>query len=352
MSLIKALNQLIAHQDLSAAEAEAAMREIMAGTATPVQIGAYLIALRMKGETVTEIAASARVMRALAEPVLLPREHLVDIVGTGGDGASTFNVSTAASFVAAAAGARVAKHGNRSVSSKSGSADVLEAAGVQLDLTPAQVAHCVQTLGIGFMFAPRHHGAMKHAVLPRRELGLRTMFNLLGPLTNPAQAPCQVLGVFDRCWLRPLAEVMCELGSEHVLVVHAEDGLDEFSIAAATQVAELHNGTITEYRIDPRDLGFALGSLDALRVQNADESLRLLRAALSGTPGPARDIVAINAAAALYVCGRAASLAEGVALAIAVMASGQAEQRLEAFIALTQSLADSAATTTAAPASR
>lgn len=347
MSLAAALKLLVAHQDLSAIEAEAAMREIMAGTATPVQIGAYLIALRMKGETVTEIAASARVMRALAEPVLLPREHLVDIVGTGGDGASIFNVSTAASFVAAAAGARVAKHGNRSVSSKSGSADVLEAAGVNLDLSSAQVAHCVQSLGIGFMFAPRHHGAMKHAVLPRRELGLRTMFNLLGPLTNPAQAPCQVLGVFDRCWLRPLAEVMRELGSEHVLVVHAEDGLDEFSIAADTLVAELRTGAITEYRIGPRELGIPAGSLDALRVQNAGESLLQVRAALSGAPGPARDIVAINAGAALYVSGRVGSIAEGVVLATTVMASGLANRRLDEFVALTRSLGDSAPATAA-----
>jgi anthranilate phosphoribosyltransferase len=339
MAIAAALKKLVERQDLDAAEAEAVMRQIMAGEATPAQIGAYLVALRMKGETVTEIAASARVMRALAEPVPLPRQHLVDIVGTGGDGASTFNVSTAASFVAAAAGARVAKHGNRSVSSKSGSADVLEAAGVNLAITPQQVASCVQKLGVGFMFAPRHHGAMKHAVLPRRELGLRTMFNLLGPLTNPAQAECQVLGVFDRRWLRPVAEVMRELGSQHVLVVHAEDGLDEFSIAAATWVVELKAGEIREYSVEPEDFDLERSPLDALRVNDASESLVLVRQALSGAPGPASAIVALNAGAALYVAGVADDISAGVRAAVAAMASGAAIRRFEAFVALTQALA-------------
>lgn len=337
MAIVAALKKLVEGQHLDAAQAEAAMRQIMIGEATPAQIGAYLVALRMKGETVTEIAASARVMRALAEPVALPRERLIDIVGTGGDGASTFNVSTAASFVAAAAGARVAKHGNRSVSSKSGSADVLEAAGVDLGITPEQVAECVQRLGVGFMFAPRHHGAMKHAVTPRRELGLRTMFNLLGPLTNPAQAPRQLLGVFDRRWLRPIAEVMRELGSEHVLVVHADDGLDEFSIGAATSVVELNAGTISEYSVEPEDFDLERGSLDALRVNNASESLTLVRQALAGEPGPASAIVALNAGAALYVAGVVATISAGVRRAVETMELGEATRRFDDFVAMTRS---------------
>ncbi len=342
MGIVAALKKLVERRDLDAAEAEAAMHQIMAGEATPAQIGAYLVALRMKGETATEIAASARVMRALAEPVSLPREHLIDIVGTGGDGASTFNISTAASFVAAAAGARVAKHGNRSVSSKSGSADVLEAAGVNLDIAPAQVAQCVERLGVGFMFAPRHHGAMKHAVLPRRELGLRTMFNLLGPLTNPAQAPRQLLGVFDRHWLRPVAEVMRELGSEHVLVVHAEDGLDEFSIAARTWVVELNAGEITEYSVQPEDFNLQRNALTSLRVDDATESLALVRRALAGEPGPASDIVALNAGAALYVAGVADDISSGVRGAFEAMRLGHAGRRFDDFIAMTQSFGRSA----------
>ncbi len=337
MSIVAALKRVVEGHDLDAAEAEAVMRQIMAGEATSAQIGAYLVALRIKGETVTEIAASARVMRALAEPVQLPRERLIDIVGTGGDGASTFNVSTAASFVAAAAGARVAKHGNRSVSSKSGSADVLEAAGVNLAITPDQVAQCVNELGVGFMFAPRHHGAMRHAVAPRRELGLRTMFNLLGPLTNPAQAPCQVLGVFDRRWLRPVAEVMHELGSMHVLVVHADDGLDEFSIAAPTSVVELRDGAISEYSVEPEDFDLDRASLDGLRVADAGESLILVREALSGAAGPAAAIVALNAGAALYVAGVSDSMAAGVRRAVEVMQQGLATRCFERFVALTRS---------------
>jgi anthranilate phosphoribosyltransferase len=340
MGIAAALKKLVEHRHLEAAEAEAAMREIMAGEATPAQIGAYLVALRMKGETVAEIAASARVMRALAEPVTLPRERLIDIVGTGGDGASTFNVSTAAAFVAAAAGARVAKHGNRSVSSKSGSADVLEAAGVDLGIAPAEVAECVQRLGVGFMFAPRHHGAMKHAVTPRRELGMRTMFNLLGPLTNPAQAPRQLLGVFDRRWLRPVAEVMRELGSEHVLVVHADDGLDEFSIAAPTSVVELRDGAIEEYRVEPEDFDLDRCALDTLRVADAGESLRLVRSALAGEPGGASAIVALNAGAALYVAGLSDDISAGVRRAAAAMEAGAALRRFDDFIALTRSFSN------------
>ena len=342
MAIVAALEILVQGRDLSADQAAAAMRQIMAGAASPAQIGAYLVALRMKGESATEIAASARVMRELAVPVDLPRERLIDIVGTGGDGASLFNVSTAASFVAAAAGARVAKHGNRSVSSKSGSADVLEAAGVNLALEPEQVAECVRQLGVGFLFAPRHHGAMRHAIGPRRELGLRTMFNLLGPLTNPARAARQILGVYDRRWLRPLAEVMRELGSEHVLVIHADDGLDEFSIAAATAVAELRAGVISEYRFDPQQAGIEGGSLAGLGVADAAQSLLLLRQALSGRPGAASAIVALNAGAGLYVAGLADSIPAGVDRARQAMADSSAERRFEDFVAMTATFGNSA----------
>lgn len=331
MSIALALQKLVERQDLTANEAEAAMRQIMLGEASNAQIGAYLVALRMKGESVIEIAASARVMRSLATKIELPTDRLIDIVGTGGDGAATFNISTAASFVAAAAGARVAKHGNRSVSSKSGSADVLEAAGVELNLAPDQIVSCVQTLGIGFMFAPHHHGAMRHALAPRRELGLRTMFNLLGPLTNPAQAPRQILGVYDRRWLRPLAEVMQALGSVHVLVVHSEDGLDEFSIAAPSKVAELKAGSITEYDIYPEEVGIARSTIATLQVKDAADSLRLVKQALAGASDPAGDIVALNAGAAIYIAGIAPSIRDGVQLARQVMKSGAATARLSAF---------------------
>jgi len=279
------LNKLVSGQDLSGAEAETAMRVIMAGDATAAQIAAFLVALRMKGETTEEIAAAARVMRSLMTPVDLPTEHLTDIVGTGGDHANTFNVSTAASFVAAAGGARIAKHGNRSVSSKSGSADLLEAAGARLDLGPEAVRASVEQLGIGFMFAPMHHGAMKHAAPVRRELGLRTLFNLLGPLTNPAQAPHQVLGVFDRRWLESLARVLGELGSKHVLVVHALDGLDELSIAAPSQVAELKDGEVRVYSIAPEDFGLTRASIDPMRVSSPAESLAIVQRVLGGEAG-------------------------------------------------------------------
>lgn len=336
MSIALALQKLVNRQDLTASEAEAAMRQIMLGEASNAQIGAYLVALRMKGESVIEIAASARVMRSLATKIELPTDHLIDIVGTGGDGAATFNISTAASFVAAAAGARVAKHGNRSVSSKSGSADVLEAAGVELNLAPDQIVSCVQNLGIGFMFAPHHHGAMRHALAPRRELGLRTMFNLLGPLTNPAQAPRQILGVYDRRWLRPLAEVMQALGSVHVLVVHSEDGLDEFSIAAPSKVAELKAGIITEYDIYPEQMDIARSTIATLQVKDATDSLRLVKQALAGEAGPAGDIVALNAGAALYVAGIASSIRDGVQLARQTMKSGVATARLSTFAEFTR----------------
>ncbi len=332
------LNKLVSGQDLTAAEAESAMRTIMAGQATSAQIAAFLVALRMKGETTDEIAAASRVMRSLMTPVNLPTEHLTDIVGTGGDHACTFNVSTAASFVAAVGGARIAKHGNRSVSSKSGSADLLEIAGARLDLGPDAVRECVEQVGFGFMFAPMHHGAMKHAAPVRRELGLRTLFNLLGPLTNPAQAPHQVLGVFDRRWLEPLARVLGELGSKHVLAVHALDGLDEISIAAPSQVAELKQGEVKVYSIAPEDFGIERQTIDSLRVESPAESLAIVQRVLGGEAGPAADFVALNAGAALYAADRADTLAEGIASARDILKAGHALARLQQFVALTHRL--------------
>jgi anthranilate phosphoribosyltransferase len=265
-------------------------------------------------------------------------DYPVDIVGTGGDACGTFNVSTTAMFVAAAAGCHVAKHGNRSVSSKSGAADVLEAAGVRLDLTPAQVARCVREVGVGFMFAPGHHGAMKHASGPRRELGVRTVFNVLGPLTNPAGVPNQLLGVFSESLLQPLAEVLQRLGSRHVLVVHARDGLDEISIGAETEVAELKDGAIRRYRISPEDFALPRAGLATIQVADPAGSLVMLRGVLANQPGPARDIVVLNAGAAIYAAERAASLADGVRLADAAIASGEAGRRLERLIALTSTI--------------
>ena len=338
MELKDAIARLIDGAHLTATEMTAAMRAVMTGAATPAQIAGFLVALRIKGETVEEIAAAAAVMRELAAGVdISGLDHPVDIVGTGGDSAGTFNVSTTAMFVAAAAGCHVAKHGNRSVSSKSGAADVLEAAGVRLGLTPDQVARCVREVGVGFMFAPGHHGAMKHAIGPRRELGVRTVFNVLGPLTNPAGVPNQLIGVFSAHLLEPLAEVLMRLGSRHVLVVHAEDGLDEISIAAPTRVAELRDGAITSYSIEPEGFGLARAPLDGIRVADPAESLAVLRSVLANEPGPARDIVALNAGAAIYAAGRAATLADGVALADQAIASGEAAERLARLVALTQS---------------
>jgi anthranilate phosphoribosyltransferase len=271
-------------------------------------------------------------MRDLATRVDVAGPHLVDTCGTGGDGASTFNISTASAIVTAAAGARVAKHGNRSVSSSSGSADVLEAAGVKLDLTPAQVAACIDRVGVGFLFAPAHHSAMKYAIGPRKEMRVRTLFNLLGPLTNPAGAPNQVLGVFSPDWVEPLAEVLKRLGSEHVLVVHAEDGLDEISIAAPTRVAELRDGAISVYTITPEDFGIQRADLSAIVVENAEQSLAMIKRVFDDEPGPARDIVRLNAGAAIYAAGLTSSLADGVALASEVIRSGKARQTYAALV--------------------
>lgn len=332
MDMQTAIRAVTEHRNLSADEMTDVMRTIMTGEATPAQIGGFLIGLRMKGETVDEIAAAAGVMRELAARVEVAGEHLVDTCGTGGDAASTFNISTSSAFVVAAAGGQVAKHGNRSVSSKCGSADVLEAAGVNLDLTPEQVASCINEVGVGFMFAPKHHSAMKHAIGPRREMGVRTIFNVLGPLTNPAGAPYQVLGVFSDELLVPLAEVLQKLGSKHVLVVHAEDGMDEISIGAPTHVAELKDGKINSYTITPEQFDLPRGDIASLAVDSAEASLAVVRAVLNNQPGPARDIVILNAGAAIYAADLAPSLEAGIKKAAAVIADGSAAAKFDALI--------------------
>lgn len=337
MNIKSILEHLIARKDLSSDEMSDVMHQIMTGQTTPAQIAGFLIALRMKGETVSEITAAAKVMRELVKPVTVTHPNLIDIVGTGGDQAHTFNISTASAFVVAAAGGVVAKHGNRSVSSRSGSADVLETAGVNLNLTAAQVAECVNKIGIGFMFAPLHHTAMKHAIGPRKELGVRTIFNLLGPLTNPASTKKQVLGVFDDSLLEPFAEVMQQLGSEHVMVVHSEDGLDEISIAAKTHVAELKNNAIQTYHIDPSQYSMQHANLNALKVTDAKQSLQLIYDALENHTGPAHDIVALNAGAAIYVSGIAENLQQGLDKALHVIKSGKALEKLRELIELSNS---------------
>jgi anthranilate phosphoribosyltransferase len=334
----QAINKVLTRQNLSEEEMTSVMRTIMTGGATPAQIGGFLVGLRMKGETVVEISAAASVMRELAFGVSISGlEYPVDIVGTGGDASGTFNVSTACMFVAAAAGCHVAKHGNRSISSKSGSADALEAAGVRLDLSPERVAQCVREVGVGFMFAPGHHSAMKHAIGPRKEMGVRTIFNVLGPLTNPANVPNLLLGVFANELLEPIAEVMQRLGSRHAMVVHSRDGLDEISIGDATEVAELKQGQIRRFSINPEDFGVARSSLDGIKVRDASESLAMIRGVLEDKPGPARDIVMINAGAAIYTAGLAESLKEGVQKADTAIASGEARNRLDRLVVLTQS---------------
>ena len=326
------LTLLLGRQDLPRDAMLGAMRALMGGEWTPAQIAGFLIALRMKGETVTEIAAAAEVMRELSTRVPLAGvEYLVDTCGTGGDGAHTFNISTAAAFVAAACGARVAKHGGRSVSSTSGSADVLEALGVNVNLPPEKVAEAVKTIGVGFMFAPNHHSAMKHAAPVRRELGVRTLFNLLGPLTNPAGAPNQVMGVFSRELTGPLARVLQTLGSRHVLVVHAEEGLDELSLASPSHVAELKDGHVSEYELEPGVFGLPQVAASELAVNGIDEAAGMLRAALENRHAGAAAMVALNAGAAVYVAGRAASLADGIAQAQHAISSMGARDALERY---------------------
>ncbi len=335
MNIQDAIRAVIEHRDLAAEEMSSVMRTIMTGQASPAQIGGLLIGLRMKGETVEEIAAAAAVMRELATPVAVDDPHLVDTCGTGGDAAGTFNISTASAFVVAAAGGRVAKHGNRSVSSKSGSADVLEAAGVKLDLNPDQVARCIEEVGLGFLFAPLHHGAMKHAIGPRKEMGVRTIFNLLGPLTNPAGARNQVVGVFGTQWVQPMAEVLAKLGSRHVLVVNAEDGLDEISIGSPSRIAEFKQSSIRAYTISPQDFGMQTSDLSTLKVNSAEESLKLIRNVLRGHRGPAHDIVCLNAGAAIYVAGLTEDLSQGISMAAEQLSNGKAEQVMNALIAFT-----------------
>ncbi len=339
MDIKEALNRIVGQLDLTTEEMQAVMRQIMTGQCTDAQIGAFLMGMRMKSETIDEIVGAVQVMRELAEPVRFATEKLVDTCGTGGDGMNIFNVSTAASFVVAAAGGKVAKHGNRAVSGKSGSADLLEAAGVYLDLTPEQVARSVDTVGVGFMFAPAHHGAMKHAAGPRRELGLRTLFNILGPMANPAGVRHQVLGVFSKALCRPMAEVLLRLGSKHVLVVHAQDGLDEISLAAPTHVAELKDGQIHEYDVQPEDFGIKSQSLIGLNVEDAQGSLTLIRDALgrrqSENGQRAADMIVLNAGAALYAADLATSLKQGVEMAHDALSTGLARDKLEELVSFT-----------------
>ncbi len=342
MTIPEAIQALLDKQDLAAGQMRAVMRAIMTGNVTDAQIAGFLIALRCKGESIDEIAAAVEVMRELSSKVNIQGAHLVDTCGTGGDGANTFNISTTSAFVVAAAGGQVAKHGNRSVSGRCGSADVLEAAGVNLNLSSGQVARCVETIGIGFLFAPRHHGAMKHTIGPRKELGVRTLFNLLGPLSNPASAPNQLIGVFARQWLEPLAKVLQQLGSQHVLVVNAEDGLDEISIASPSTIAELKRGEITTYTITPEQFGMARAPLTGLAVDDAESSLSLLLSALDNAPGAAKDIVLLNAGAAIYAANLAATLAEGVDLAQQAIASGAARAKFDALVFFSNNLMDSA----------
>ena len=346
MSVQKALQKVVERESLTREEMNRAMRDVMSGAATPAQVAGFLIALRMKGESVDELTGGVELMRELVTPVPVHadfRKHLIDTCGTGGDKSGLFNVSTAVAFVVAAAGGHVAKHGNRSVSGTSGSADVLEAAGVKLELPPEAVARCVHRVGVGFIFAPSYHASMKHAIGPRREMGVRTLFNLLGPLTNPAGAKRQVVGVFHRDWLRPVAQVLKELGSEHVMVVHSEDHLDEISIAARTHFTELHNGQIHTGSLMPTALDMEMGDISGLKVDGPLQSLALIRAALNNVAGPARDIVILNAAAALYVAGLAEDVRSGVKLARDTIAAGKAANKLDELASFSQDLGAAAA---------
>ena len=340
----EALTRVIEHREIFHDEMLTLMRRIMAGQVSPVMASAILVGLRVKKETIGEITAAAQVMRELSTQVPVPpNAHLVDVVGTGGDGAHTFNISTCSMFVAAAAGALVAKHGNRSVSSKTGSADVLEALGACISLSPAQIAQCVAQTGIGFMFAPNHHPAMKSIAPVRRELGVRTIFNILGPLTNPAGATNILMGVFHPDLVGIQVRVMQRLGAEHAVVVYGKDGMDEISLGAATLVGELKNGEVREYEIHPEDFGMAMASNRSLKVGSPEESRLMLLGALENEEGAARDIVILNAGATLYAANVADSIADGIALARTAIASGAARAKLEQFVAATQSLNHTAA---------
>lgn len=336
MNIKEALGLVVDGKDLSTEQMAGAMRELMTGKATDAQIGAFLVALRLKSESLDEITGAAQVMRELATKVEVNAENLVDTCGTGGDGANLFNVSTASAFVVAAAGGHVAKHGNRSVSSSTGSADVLEAAGVNLQMAPDKVARAIESIGVGFMFAPAHHSAMKHAIGPRKELGLRTIFNMLGPMTNPAGVKRQVIGVFTPALCKPMAEVLGRLGSEHVMVVHSEDGLDELSIAAPSFVAEFKDGEVKEYMLSPEEVGIEVQSLDGLGVSTAQDSLALINGAFTGEESvaarKAAAIIALNAGAAIYVAGLSNDLANGVAMAEDALATGAAKEKLKELV--------------------
>lgn len=337
MDIKQALAVVAEQQDLSTEQMQAVMNQIMTGNASDAQIGALLMGLRMKGECVGEITGAADAMRKLATPVHIQAAKAVDIVGTGGDGSNLFNVSSASSIVVAAAGGNVAKHGNRSVSSSSGAADLLETAGLNLEINPEQVARCIDEIGVGFMFAPQHHSAMKYAIGPRKEMGLRTLFNILGPLTNPASARHYLLGVFDKSLCLPMAQALQALGASHALVVHAADGLDEISLAEQTFVAELKDNQISEYTISAADAGLEVQSLDGLQVNGSDESLALINAAFAGENMKAVDMIALNSGAALYAADQADSLAAGVALAKQTILEGKAAAKLQQLAEFTQS---------------
>jgi len=324
MNIQAAIKSAIALQDLSQQDMTAVMTQIMSGECTPAQIGGFLVGMRMKGETVDEITAAAMVMRGLSTRVNVNLDHLVDTCGTGGDASGSFNISTASAIVTAAAGAHVAKHGNRSVSGATGSADVLEAAGVNLNITPEQVADCISQVGVGFMFAQKHHSAMRHAIGPRKEMATRTIFNVLGPLTNPASAPNQVIGVFDKALVEPIAHVLAQLGSRHVMVAHSDDGMDEVSVSAVTHIAELKDGKVKTYSVSPSDFGLEMTDIAALKVDTVAQSLAVIQSVLADTSGPARDIVCVNAGAAIYVSGKVDSWNAGVQMAQSVIASGKA----------------------------
>ena len=340
MNFSQSLEQVFSGQDLSEEIMTDVMHTVMTGEATPAQIGALLGALRTKGESVSEVVGAAKVMRKLATSVDLKGSIAIDIVGTGGDASHTFNVSTCCALVTAGAGVKVAKHGNRSVSSKSGAADFLETAGVALNLSPEAVARCVNEVGVGFMFAPNHHSAMRHAIGPRREMGTRTIFNLLGPMTNPAGVTRQILGVFDSAWVRPVAESMAKLNSDHVLVVHGHDGMDEISLSGPTTVAEVKNGSVQDSTIDPTEFGFKIQPLSDIQVEGPEQSLAMINSVLKNEPSAARDIVLLNSGAAVYVGGAAASIAEGIDAAKQSLESGKAAGVLSQLAALTQTLAE------------
>jgi anthranilate phosphoribosyltransferase len=335
MQIQAIFKKLLDRQHLSALEMRELFQTMMTGKLTDAQIAGLLIALRCKGETVEEITAAVEVIREMAQIVPITGEHIIDTCGTGGDGAHTFNISTAAAFVVAAAGGKVAKHGNRSVSSNCGSADLLEIAGVNLELSALQVADCVNEIGVGFLFAAKHHNAMRFTVGPRKEMGVRTLFNLIGPMSNPAGARHQLIGVYDKQWLIPVVEVLKKLGSHHVLAVHAEDGLDEISIAGVTEVAELRNGEITTYRLRPEDYGLRSSNLNDLVVANAAASLEIIEQVFADKPGPAKDIVALNAGAAIYAADLCRTLEEGVIKAFQVIENGGAQAKFKELIAFT-----------------